>query len=417
MSSSSSGRAVAIEVEIDRLGAQGDGIAESADGPVFVPFALPGERVRIELDADGKHATLVEVLAQSPDRVDPVCPHFGICGGCTLQHLKRGAYLAWKRERVVQALKARGLDAEVEPVRPVPLGSRRRAALALGREGQGLSLGYRRARSHDLIDIDVCPILSPAIVSRLPKLKAVLAPLLGNKREARVGVTETGTGLDIVVQGVPPKETALSKRAAEAGKLGVARLTVGGDSLMLAAPSVRFGRAQVKPPPDAFLQAVPQAEAAMSELVLAGVGKAKRVADLFSGLGTFTLPLAESCAVDAYESDEAALAALAEAVRHTPKLKPVRTIARDLFRMPLGPQELKPYDAVVFDPPRAGAAAQAEQLAASQVRRLVAVSCNPRTLARDLRLLVDGGYRITRVVPIDQFLFSGHVEAVAHLER
>ena len=417
MSSSSSGRAVAIEVEIDRLGAQGDGIAESPDGPLFVPFALPGERVRIELGVGGKHATLLEVLAQSPDRVDPVCPHFGICGGCTLQHLETDAYLSWKRELVVQALKARGLEAEVEPVRPVPLGSRRRAALALGREGEGLALGYRRARSHDLIDVDVCPILSPAIVSRLPKLKAALAPLLGNKREARVGVTETNTGLDIVVQGVRPKETALAKLAAEAGKLGVARVTVGGDSVMLAAPSVRFGLAQVKPPPDAFLQAVPQAEAAMLELVLAGVGKAKRVADLFSGLGTFTLPLAESCAVDAYEADEAALAALAEAARHTPKLKPVRTIARDLFRMPLGPQELKPYDAVVFDPPRAGAAAQAEQLAKSKAKRLVAVSCNPGTLARDLRLLVDGGYRITRVVPIDQFLFSGHVEAVAHLTR
>jgi 23S rRNA (uracil1939-C5)-methyltransferase len=417
MSSFSSGHAVAIEVEIDRLGAQGDGIAETPDGPLFVPFALPGERVRIEVDADGKHATLVDVLARSPDRVDPVCPHFGICGGCRLQHLATDAYLTWKRALVVQALKSRGLDAEVEPARTVPLGSRRRATLSLARDAQGLVLGYRRARSHDLIDIDVCLILSPAIVSRLPRLKAVLAPLLGNTREARVGVTETGTGLDIVVHGVQPKETALIKLAAEAGKLGVARVTIGGDSLILAAPSVRLGLAQVKPPPDAFLQAVPQAEAVMSELVLAGIGNAKRVADLFSGLGTFTLPLAESCAVDSYESDEAALAALAEAARHTPKLKPVRTIARDLFRMPLGPQELKPYDAVVFDPPRAGAAAQTEQLAKSKVKRLVAVSCNPGTLARDLRLLVDGGYRITRVVPVDQFLFAGHVEAVVHLTR
>jgi len=155
----------------------------------------------------------------------------------------------------------------------------------------------------------------------------------------------------------------------------------------------------------------------MSALVREGAGKAKRVADLFSGLGTFTFALAERAAVDAYEESAAALTALAEAARHTPKLKPIETHRRDLFRDPLGWQELKAYDAVVFDPPRAGAAAQAEQLAKSKVKRLVAVSCNPGTLARDLRTLVDGGYEITRVVPVDQFLFSSHVEVVAHLAR
>ena len=341
-----------------------------------------------------------------------------MCGGCALQHLEEDAYLAWKRELVVQALRSRGLDAEVEPVKPVPLGSRRRATFALGRTPQGLVLGYRRARSHDLIDIDTCPILSPAIVSRLPKLKAVLGPLLGGKREARVSVTETETGLDVVVEGVRPKEAVLAKLASETARLGVARVTVGGDSLMPGAPpAVRFGASQVKLPPGAFLQASPDAERTMVELVRDGVGRAKRIADLFAGLGTFTLALAGDAAVDAFEADETALAALAEAARHTPKLKPVRAVARDLFRTPLGPAELAAYDAVVFDPPRAGAAAQAEQLAKSKVKSLVAVSCNPGTLARDLRLLVDGGYRLTRVVPVDQFLFSAHVEVVAHLER
>lgn len=409
---------MALEVEIVRLGAQGDGVAEGPDGPVFVPFALPGERVVIETGADGKHAELLDVLVRSPERIEPVCPHFGLCGGCALQHLEAGTYLAWKQKQVVQALQSRGLQVEVEPVRPVPLGSRRHATLTLGRNQQGLALGYRRARSHDIIDVDICPILSPRIVACLPKLKTALAPLLGRKAEARIGVTETDTGLDIVIEGVRPGDAVLARLAGDAAKLGVARITVDGESMLPGAPPVvRFGPAEVKLPPGAFLQASAEAETVMTELVREGVAGAKRLADLFAGLGTFTLALAGTAAVDAFEADEAALSALAEAVRHTPKLKPVRTVPRDLFRAPVARKELDRYDAVVFDPPRAGAAAQAEALAKSKVRKIVAVSCNPGTLARDLRLLVDGGYRLTRVVPVDQFLFSGHVEVVAHLER
>jgi 23S rRNA (uracil1939-C5)-methyltransferase len=407
-----------LEVEIERLGAKGDGVAEGPDGPIFVPFTLPGERVRIAVDKANGHAGLLEVLTASPDRVEPMCPHFGVCGGCALQHMEAGAYLRWKREQVVAALKSRGLSAEVEPARPVPLGSRRRASLALGRDTRGLALGYRRARTHDLIDVAVCPVLSPPIAASLPKLKAALAPLLGGKREARVAVTETESGLDIVIEGVRPKPAALGAFAGQAGALGVARLTVDGESIAFgAAPTITLGNAAVKLPPGAFLQASREAEAVLVALVREGVGDAKRVADLFAGLGTFTLALAGTAAVDAFEADEAALSALAEAARKTPKLKPVRIFARDLFRAPLGPKELAGYDAVVFDPPRAGALAQARALAEARVPKLVAVSCNPGTLARDLRLLVDGGYRLARVVPVDQFLFSPHIEIVAHLER
>jgi 23S rRNA (uracil1939-C5)-methyltransferase len=409
---------MAREVEIVRLGAQGDGVAEGPDGPIFVPFALPGERVAIGASADGKRAELLEVLVPSPERTEPICPHFGVCGGCALQHLEEGAYLQWKREQVVQALRSRGLQAEVEPVRSVPLGSRRRATLTLGRNQQGLALGYRRARSHDLIDVQTCPVLSPRIVASLPKLKAALAPLLGRKREARVGVTETETGLDIVIEGLRPAEAALARLAGEAARLGVARITIDGESISPGAPPVvRFGPAEVRLPAGAFLQASAAAETVMTELVREGVGSAKRLADLFAGLGTFTFALAETATVDAFEADETAVTALAEAVRHTPKLKPVRTVSRDLYRAPLGGKELDRYDAVVFDPLRAGAAAQAQALAKSKVKKLVAVSCNPGTLARDLRLLVDGGYCITRVVPVDQFLFSAHIEILAHLER
>jgi 23S rRNA (uracil1939-C5)-methyltransferase len=407
-----------LEVRIARLGAQGDGVADGPDGPLFVPFALPGELVSVIATPGSDRAGLIEVLEPSPDRVAQICPHFGVCGGCALQHLEAGAYLAWKRALVVAALRSRGLDAEIDAVRPVPVGSRRRAALALGRGTEGFALGYRRARSHELIDIDICPILSPRIVARLPKLKQALASLLGGKREARVSLTETEGGLDIVLEGIRPSPAALGAFAGKAALLGVARLTVDGESIgSLAAPGVDLSGAEVRLPPGAFLQASREAEATLAELVRDGAQGAKHLADLFAGLGTFTFALGRDAAVDAYEADEAALAALVEAARKTPRLKPVRGILRDLFRVPLSVNELKSYDAVVFDPPRAGAAAQAGTLAQSEVANVVAVSCNTGTLARDLRILVDGGYRITRVTPVDQFLFSAHVEVVAHLER
>jgi 23S rRNA (uracil1939-C5)-methyltransferase len=407
-----------LEIEIERLGAQGDGVAAGPEGPIFVPFTLPGERVRIAVEPGNDRAGLIEVLEASPDRIEPICPYFGVCGSCALQHLESHAYLNWKRAQVVAALKSRGLEAEVEPVRSVPLGSRRRAALVLGRGKAGLALGYRRARSHALIDVAVCPVLSPRIATSLPKLKEALAPLLGGKGEAKVNVTETEGGLDIVVEGIKPAPASLGAFAGKAASLGVARLTADGESIAPGGPpEVDLSGARMRLPPGAFRQASGAAEAVLAGLVREGVGGAKRLADLFAGLGTFTFALARDAAVDAFEADEAALHALADAVRKTPKLKPVRTHPRDLFRAPLSAKELKAYDAVVLDPPRAGASAQAQELAKSQVPKLVAVSCNPGTLVRDLRILVDGGYRIARIVPVDQFLFSPHIEVVAHLAR
>src|SRR5262245_8695611 len=228
-----------LEVRIDRLGAQGDGVAEGPEGPLFVPFTLPGERVDVEVEPESDRARLVRVIEPSPERVEPVCRHFGVCGGCALQHLEAGAYLAWKRELVVAALRQRGLEVDVEQVRPVTLGSRRRAALTLGREKAGVALGYRRARSHELIDIEICPVLSPRIVARLPKLRQTLTPLLGGKREARVGITETSNGFDIVLEGVKPGAAALGAFAGQAASLDVARLSVGGESIgPVAAPEI-----------------------------------------------------------------------------------------------------------------------------------------------------------------------------------
>ena len=407
-----------LEVRIERLGAQGDGVAQGPDGPLFVPFTLPGELVKVSAEPGGTRAEPIAIIEPSPDRVAPVCPHFGACGGCALQHLNAGAYLHWKREQVIAALKSRGLDVPVEPVRPVPLASRRRASFALARAGQGLAFGYRAARSHAIVDIAACPVLRPGIAARLAKLKSALAPLAGPKGETRATVTETETGLDLGLEGARPSPALLTGLAASAGSLGVTRITVDSESLMLQGePIVTLSGARVRLPPGAFLQASSEAEAILTSLVRGTAEGAKRLADLFAGIGTFTFALAAHAEVDAFEADEAAIGALAEAVRATPKLKPVRTFRRDLFRAPLSVKEVARYDAVVLDPPRAGAKAQAEALAESKVPRIVMVSCNPGTCARDLRILVDGGYRITRIVPVDQFLFSAHIELVAKLER
>src|SRR3990170_6873518 len=371
-----------LEIEIERLGAKGDGVAAGPEGPIFVPFTLPGERVRIAVEPGNDRARLIELLEASPDRIAPICPHFGSCGGCALQHLEEGAYLNWRRAQVVAARRSGGLEAGVEPVRSVPLGSRRRAALVLGRGKAGLALGYRRARSHDLIDIAVCPVLSPRIAISLPMLKEALAPLMGGKREAKVSVTETGSGLDIVVEGIKPAPASLGAFAGKAAPLGVARLTADGESMAPGGPpEVDLSGARVRLPPGAFLQASGAAEAVLAGLGREGVGGAKRLADLFAGLGTFTFALARDIAVDAFEADEAALHTLEEAARKTPKLKPMRTLSRDLFRAPLSAKELKAYDAVVLDPPRAGASAPAPEPAKSQVPKLVPVPFNPRHLS------------------------------------
>jgi 23S rRNA (uracil1939-C5)-methyltransferase len=406
-----------LEVRIERLGAQADGLAQGPDGPLFVPFTLPDELVKVAAEPGVPRAEALAILEPSPERIAPVCQYFGTCGGCALQHMEAHAYLAWKREQVIAALASRGLEAPVEQVRAVPLASRRRAAFTLGRTARGVAFGYRGARSHAIVDVAACPLLSPAIAGRLPKLKSALAPLLGGKREARVTLTEAEQGLDVVVEGIRPSPSLLAKLAAAGASLGASRITIDGESVVLAGePSVTLSGAQVRLPPGAFLQASRESETVLVGLVKEGVGRGKRVADLFAGIGTFTFALAASAEVDAFEQDEEAIAALGQAARTTPKLKPVRTFSRDLFRAPLSARELARYDAVVLDPPRSGARAQAEAAVASKVPKLVMVSCNPGTCARDLRIL-DGGYRITRVVPVDQFLFSPHVELVAVLER
>jgi 23S rRNA (uracil1939-C5)-methyltransferase len=404
--------------DIARLGAQGDGIADTASGPVFVPYALAGERV--QADVRGERARLIAVIDASPERIAPVCRHFTHCGGCAVQHLRAPAYLAWKRELGAAACSARGIDAPINHVATVGLGARRRASFSARRTGRGVVLGFHEAKGVDIVDLVECPVTASAIVRALPGLRRLVEPLMSRRAPGRVVVTLAANGLDVAIEDVPvnPSIEVREFLAREATALKLARLTLAGDALYQATvPAVRFGTANVVLPARSFLQAAPAAEAEMVRLVTQAVGESKRVVDLFCGMGTFTLPLAQRAPVLAVDGDKSAITALANAANRTPGLKPIETKLRDLFREPLSVKELQGFDAAVFDPPRAGAATQAAALAASGVKTIAAVSCNPATLARDTRLLIDGGFNLERVTPIDQFLYSPHIEAVAILRR
>ncbi|MGP4803390.1 class I SAM-dependent RNA methyltransferase [Agrobacterium cavarae] len=411
-------------VKIQSLGAQGDGIAHCPEGTVYVPFTLPGETVAIARVKD--QGTIMSITEASPDRREPACRHFGpdgkngTCGGCSLQHVQDEPYHDFKRNLVVAALRSKGLDVEVDPLVICRPGERRRVVFTARKTEKGLLLGFSQANSHHIVAIEECPIAAPAIVSRLDAIRAVGLPLASNAEPFRITVMETLSGLDIAVDGIKSvndkqrralTETVLSMR-------GIARVSLSGEILIEPQkPVIEFGSVKVAPPAGTFVQATNVAEEAMAERVLAHVGKSKRIADLFCGTGTFTLRLARVGKVHGVEAEDKPLKSLDFAARNTPGLKPVTTERRDLFRHPLIAKELKLYDAVVFDPPRAGAEAQCKELARSTVKKIVAVSCNPLSFARDLSILVEGGYRITSVTPIDQFLWSPHVEAVATLEK
>ncbi len=411
-------------VKIQSLGAQGDGIAHCPEGTVYVPFTLPGETVAIARVKD--QGTIMSITEASPDRREPACRHFGpdgkngTCGGCSLQHVQDEPYHDFKRNLVVAALRSKGLDVEVDPLVICRPGERRRVVFTARKTEKGLLLGFSQANSHHIVAIEECPIAAPAIVSRLDAIRAIGLPLASNAEPFRMTVMETLSGLDIAVDGIKSvndkqrralTETVLSMR-------GIARVSLSGEILIEPQkPVIEFGSVKVAPPAGSFVQATKVAEEAMAERVVAHVGKSKRIADLFCGTGTFTLRLARVGKVHGVEAEDKPLKSLDFAARNTPGLKPVTTERRDLFRHPLIAKELKLYDAVVFDPPRAGAEAQCKELARSTVKKIVAVSCNPLSFARDLSILVEGGYRITSVTPIDQFLWSPHVEAVATLEK
>ena len=404
---------------ISHFGNRGDGVAEIPGGAVFVPYTLPGETVEVDAfpgHPDRRH--LLRVETPSPERIAPICPHFGVCGGCQTQHWDFSRYRDWKRGLVVEALRHAGLDAPVCELVDAHGEGRRRAVFHARRASHGvLEVGFAAYRAHHIVGIDRCPVLAPSMDGALPAVWAI-AEAIGVEKPLDIQATSTDAGLDVDVRGSGPlgaRHTAALARLADTHRL--ARVTRHGELIVQrGAPTVRMGKAAVTLPPGAFLQATAEGEAVLARLVLEHVGKAKNVADLFCGVGPFALRLAERARVTAADSDVGAIAALREAAK-TRGFKPIAAEARDLFRRPLAPDELKPFDVVMFDPPRQGAEAQARQLAPSRVPLILAVSCNAATFARDARTLVDGGYKLTAVTPVDQFRYSAHVEIVGRFER
>jgi 23S rRNA (uracil1939-C5)-methyltransferase len=407
---------------IDHVGHHGDGVAIGRGGNIYVPFALGGETIEAG-PVPGRHPDrrrLLKVEAASPERIAPFCPHFGVCGGCAIQHWEAGPYRAWKRDLVVTTLAQAGIDCEVAPLIDAHGAGRRRITLH-ARMGTHdvLKVGYAAAGSHDIIPIDRCPILDPQLGGAIEAAWAIAEPLISTGKPLDIQVTATDGGLDIDVRGSGPLSTALITRLSGiAEQHRLARLTRHGELVVMRMPPVvAMGTAKVVLPPGSFLQATVAGEETLAALVSDHCKRAKNIADLFCGVGPFALRLAAKAKVAAFDSDAGAVTALQKAAAATPGLKPVRAEPRDLFRRPLMPQELRDYDTVVFDPPRQGAQAQATQLATSKVPMVVAVSCNVTTFARDAKILIEGGYRIDGVTPVDQFRHTPHVELVARFLR
>lgn len=408
--------ASAQELVIDGLGHRGEGLVR---GPIHVPGALPGERILAEIE--GERGRLIEVLDVSPQRIAPICRYFGDCGGCATQHLAHAPYIAWKRDLLIDALAAAHVDAPVGALVDAHGEGRRRATFhaRFASAGPAIEVGFMRARAHDIVAIAACPVLAPGMARALEAARALAAALRGVGKPLDINVTATLSGLDVDIRGSGALDLSTQRKMIDAaGCLDLARVSNHGEVVIeRRAPELRVGLARLHPPPGGFLQATAEGERILAELAIAAVRDARRVADLFSGAGAFALRLAVDHDVHAVELDRPALSALTRAAGAARGLRPVASEARDLFHRPLGREELKGFDAVVFDPPRAGALAQSRELAASAVPTLVAVSCNAASFARDMRVLVDGGYRLESITPIDQFRYAPHVEIVAILRK
>ena len=406
---------------IDHVGHFGDGVSLAGGTGIYVPYALGGETVDV-LPSPGHpdRRVLSHIVTSSPERIDPFCLHFGTCGGCAVQHWKTESYRNWKRQLVIEILGHSGIVCEVTALIDAHGTGRRRMTLHARQSSQGiLRVGFAAAGRHEIIAIDRCPVLDPAMHGAIEAANEIAELLKPISKPLDIQVTAADNGLDIDVRGSGPLGTAmLSSLSKLAEKYNLARLTRHGELvIMRKPPAVKVGKAQVTLPPGSFMQPTAMGEETLAALAFERCKGAKHVADLFCGFGPFAFRLAEKFRVSAFDSDSGAVMALQNAVKLTQRLKPIKAETRDLFRRPLMPQELRDYDCVVFDPPRQGAQAQSEQLAASKITHVVAVSCNPVTFARDAQILIDGGFRIDSVTPVDQFRHTPHVELVATFRR
>ena len=417
---------MSVRLDILDVGVRGDGIAEEGGKRYFVPFTLPGETVEAEpreRRGEGMTAELLEVLAPSPHREPPPCTHFKVCGGCALQHWRHDAYSAWKSDLIARALAQRGVEAlGFEPPLACAPGERRRADVVLRRQGRRVLAGFHERASTRIVDVTTCVVARPAINALLEPLRSGLGAILPDGAAADAIINETDSGLDVLIR--PHRRLTLSVEAREtlvalAERGDLARLGWGDRAsaepiVVRRTPLLLFGEARVEPPPGAFLQATKRAELAMRAAVAAWTDRAAKLADLFAGVGALSLGQAGRLAL--FENDRPAVASV-EAAARRPSGSQVTVAHRDLFRNPLGKAELDAFDAVLLDPPRAGAAAQCAELARSKVQRVVYASCDPATFARDARTLQEGGYRLEKLRSIDQFLWSAHVELIALLQR
>ncbi|MHA7871061.1 MAG: class I SAM-dependent RNA methyltransferase [Hyphococcus sp.] len=405
-------------VRIAAIGARGDGVAESDGGAVYVPYTAPGDLVRVKLR--GERGALTELIETSAHRAKPPCQYFGACGSCALQHLETAFYRKWKRDLVVNALKREGFTSDsVGALIACPPSSRRRATVAVLRRKQDTIVGFNKRRSTEILDIDNCIVMAPALANHIAGFRKLAAAI--PHRAFDMALTLCDNGVDIDVQCGDAdffRADAIERLADVMRGEGFIRLTLNGEPVLeFQKPSVSFGGVPVAIPPGAFLQASREAETVLIDHVLEHSGAATRIADLFCGCGTFALPVASRAQVDAFDADRDAVGALDAAVRNARLNHPVAATARNLFEQPLMAEDLKPYDAVIFDPPRAGARAQAEELARSQVPVVIGVSCNPGTFARDAAILRAGGYALSQVTPVDQFVYSAHVELVGVFQK
>jgi 23S rRNA (uracil1939-C5)-methyltransferase len=412
---------VAERLLIDHVGHRGDGVAFAGGQTLFVPYALGGETVEAGPVADHPdRRQLLRVETASTQRVAAFCRYFGACGGCAIQHWQPESYRVWKRQIVVDTLAHARIECPVDELVDAHGAGRRRITVHARRGSDGeLRVGFAAANSHAIVAIDNCPILDPGLHGALDAARALAEALKPTSKPLDIQITATDGGLDVDVRGsgaLPTAMIATLSRLAEQHRL--ARLTRHGELvLMRSPPVVRIGTAQVTLPPGSFLQATAAGEEALAALVFKHCKGAKHIADLFCGVGPFALRLAARARISAVDNDAGAVTALQKAAMATSGLKPIKAETRDLFRRPLMPQQLRDFDAVVFDPPRQGAQAQVRQLALSKIPVVVAVSCNAATFARDARVLIDGGYRIESVTPVDQFRHTPHVELVARFVR
>ena len=418
---------MAVELVIDHIGASGDGVAEMDGKRFYVPFSVPGEQLRasiIEERGGGTVAAIEEIITPGPERIKPVCRHFGTCGGCSLQHLAPAFTANWKRQRIIDCLSLAGVEnVEILETITSPLGSRRRVEFIASKRKKGVMIGFHLRRSHQTFDIGDCPVIDATLLALVKPLRALLPPLLPRNSEAKIMATVTENGPDLLI--TAEKELDLETREALAAFTDTQKLArIAWRQSAKEVPEViaarlpaevQLNKVPVALPPGSFLQASKAGETALADFACDALIEARNITDLFAGVGSLTFPLAVHARVHAVEGDAELMNGLQAAANRA--ILPITSETRDLFHRPLLTEELNAFDGLVFDPPRAGAKAQAEEIAKSDIPTVVAISCNPVTFARDVKTLMDGGYSLGKVLPVDQFLFSPHIEMAAVLKR